>query len=79
MFQIVDDLLDVEQTTEQAGKRTGKDQAAGKLTFPHILGVKRSREEIERLRAAGVEALGGLGPEANALRSLAAFLAERSA
>ena len=50
MFQIVDDLLDVEQTTEHLGKRSSKDAEAGKLTFPEVLGVERSRREIDRLR-----------------------------
>ncbi|MGP1345405.1 MAG: polyprenyl synthetase family protein [Phycisphaerales bacterium] len=43
IFQIVDDLLDVEQTTEHLGKRAGKDAEAGKLTFPTIHGIERSR------------------------------------
>jgi len=79
MFQIVDDLLDVEQTPEQTGKRTRKDEAAGKLTFPRVLGPKRSRQEVERLRAASVDALGDFGAEADPLRTLADFLATRSA
>jgi geranylgeranyl pyrophosphate synthase len=39
MFQVVDDLLDVTQTTEHIGKATGKDEALGKLTFPGLLGT----------------------------------------
>ena len=78
MFQIIDDLLDVEQTPEQTGKRTRKDEAAGKLTFPRVLGLKRSRDEVERLRAASVDALCGFGAEADPLRELAGFLATRS-
>ncbi|MCA9305258.1 MAG: polyprenyl synthetase family protein [Phycisphaerales bacterium] len=49
MFQLVDDLLDVEQSTEQLGKRSGKDAEAGKLTYPVVMGVEASRMEAARL------------------------------
>ena len=47
MFQIVDDLLDVTQTTSHLGKTAGKDAEQGKLTFPGLLGVDASKEEVE--------------------------------
>ena len=43
-FQIVDDILDVTATEEQMGKKTGKDAAIGKLTYPALVGVEKSRE-----------------------------------
>ncbi|MGH7779308.1 MAG: polyprenyl synthetase family protein [Candidatus Binataceae bacterium] len=76
-FQVVDDLLDVEATTEQMGKRTGKDEAAGKNTFPTLLGLEESHgfaRELER-RAHG--ALAGFGARAQALREIATFVVER--
>ena len=78
MFQIVDDLLDVEQTSEHAGKRTGKDAAAGKLTFPGVLGVARSRQEVGKLRESALAELTPLGPAAGGLRNLTEYLATRT-
>jgi geranylgeranyl diphosphate synthase type II len=55
-FQIVDDILDVEGDAAALGKTAGKDAAAGKLTYPALLGVERSktmaREAITRAAAA---------------------------
>ncbi len=78
MFQIVDDLLDVEHTQEHTGKRTRKDAGAGKLTFPGFLGVEASRREIERLRAASVQAVQPLGNSAKSLGAIADYLASRT-
>lgn len=78
MFQIVDDLLDVTQTTEHLGKRTGKDQDAGKLTYPGVMGVEASRAEVRRLHAISIDALAGLGGAADPLRDLASYMAVRT-
>lgn len=78
MFQIVDDLLDVEQSAEHTGKRTGKDAQADKLTFPAIVGVERARKMVEDLRNQAIEGLSDLGPSAEPLRVVAAFLARRT-
>ena len=78
MFQVVDDLLDVTQTTEQLGKTAGKDVVQDKLTYPALLGVDASRREVERLRAEALAALAPLGPEARQLRELCEFLAVRT-
>ncbi|MEX2217519.1 MAG: polyprenyl synthetase family protein [Phycisphaerales bacterium] len=77
MFQIIDDLLDVESHHDTAGKRTGKDAAQGKLTYPSILGLKGSRAEVRRLHDEALSALRPLGPDAEGLRSLCRLLAER--
>ncbi len=77
MFQVVDDLLDETQTTEQLGKATGKDRHQGKLTYPGIMGIERSRAEVKRLHDAALGALEGLGPPAEHLRVLCGFLAVR--
>lgn len=79
MFQIVDDLLDSEGTPEQTGKRTRKDAAAGKLTFPGVLGAAASRVEVERLNEEACRALEILGPRATPLADLAIWMTSRSA
>ncbi len=78
MFQIVDDLLDVEQSGEQVGKRTGKDAEAGKLTYPAILGVEATRAEIARLERKALDALGPFGTSGEKLGDMARSLARRT-
>jgi geranylgeranyl pyrophosphate synthase len=78
MYQIVDDLLDVTQTTEHLGKAAGKDASRHKLTYPAVHGIEGSRQEIERLRQAGIGALAPLGPAADPLRRMCDRLAERT-
>jgi len=76
-FQVVDDLLDVEATTEQMGKRTGKDEAAGKATFPSLLGIEKSRQFARELEHRALDALSAFGPTADPLRAIATFVVER--
>ena len=78
MFQIVDDLLDVTQTTAHLGKKAGKDQDAGKRTYPGVCGVDHSRREVQRLHGAAKEALTALGDAAAPLAQLADYLAVRT-
>ncbi len=78
MFQIVDDLLDVTQTAEHTGKATGKDQQAGKLTFPGLLGIEGSRREVARLQEASLGAIATLGAAAQPLRDLCVAMAVRT-
>ena len=78
MFQIVDDLIDATQTAEHAGKATGKDAAAGKLTYPAVHGIEASRHEIARLRSEALEAIAPLETAASPLRDLLEFLANRT-
>lgn len=77
MFQIVDDLLDVTQTTEQLGKAANKDADHGKLTYPGLLGVERSREEVARLQGHAHQVLTPLGDHADKLHELCDYLAVR--
>ena len=60
-FQVIDDILDVTQTTDKLGKTAGKDVAATKATYPAIFGLEPSREEARRLTEAAHAALGLLG------------------
>lgn len=78
IFQIVDDLLDVTQTSEHTGKRTGKDIDAGKMTYPGVLGIEASRQEVARLSAEALAAIAPLGAPAAALRSLCIEMSDRT-
>ena len=77
MFQVVDDLLDIEATPEQTGKRTRKDAPAGKLTFPGLLGVEASRAEAKRLTQEAAAAARVLGPGAEPMIQLAEAMSQR--
>jgi farnesyl diphosphate synthase len=76
-FQIADDILDVESTSEALGKATGKDAGRGKATLVDALGLEEARAERDRLAHAATMALAGFGREADLLRRAAAFAAER--
>ena len=70
-FQIVDDILDVEQSSEALGKTAGKDAAQKKITFPAVYGVERSREMAEEQRLAAHLALQPFDDRAQRLKELA--------
>lgn len=78
MFQVVDDILDVTQSSAQLGKTAGKDQAQDKLTYPALLGLDASREHVQQLLADARSALEPVGDRANPLADLAAYMAVRS-
>jgi geranylgeranyl diphosphate synthase type II len=76
-FQVIDDILDVTQSTEMLGKTAGKDQAVEKSTYPAVLGLDASRREAARLTKAAMDALEPFGKRAARLREIAAHLLER--
>jgi len=76
-FQIVDDVLDVTQTSEQLGKTAGKDAATEKATYPALFGIDASLEKADSLVARADAALAGFGESAATLRELAEFLVQR--
>src|SRR5467141_4290814 len=76
-FQVIDDILDVTQTSEKLGKSAGKDVAARKATYPAVIGLEKSRAEARRLTRRAHEALSVFGHRAEALHSLANYLLER--
>ena len=78
-FQIVDDVLDVEQSSEALGKTAGKDAKQQKITFPAVYGLDRSRAMAEQERIAAHQALREFGESADRLRELADFVVQRTA
>jgi geranylgeranyl diphosphate synthase, type II len=76
-FQITDDLLDVEGSAEQTGKRVHKDAARGKLTYPSLLGPADSRRRAEQLCRQAQEHLAFLGPAGQRLAALVQLVMER--
>ena len=76
-FQIADDLIDHGGDEAAAGKRTGKDIAAGKATFVSLLGPERARQQATVLVEQAIEHLAEHGSEADLLRAIARFAIER--
>ena len=76
-FQVIDDILDVTQTSEKLGKSAGKDVAAQKATYPAVIGLEKSRLEAKRLTGQAHAALAVFGKKAETLRALANHLLER--
>jgi geranylgeranyl diphosphate synthase type II len=76
-FQVIDDILDVTQTSEKLGKSAGKDVAAKKATYPAVIGLDKSRAEAKRLTKQAHHALSIFGTKAEALHALANHLLER--
>jgi len=76
-FQIVDDVLDVTQTSEQLGKTAGKDTAAEKATYPALFGIEESLKRADRLVRTADTALDSFGQRADTLKALARFLVDR--
>lgn len=76
-FQVIDDILDVTQSTEVLGKTAGKDAAVEKTTYPSVLGLDASRKEAAKLTKQAMAALEPLGKKAGRLREIAASLLER--
>lgn len=76
-FQVIDDILDVTQSTEVLGKTAGKDQAVEKSTYPAIIGLDASRKEAAKLTKAAMDALAPFGKKGERLREIAASLLQR--
>jgi len=76
-FQIVDDVLDVTQTSDQLGKTAGKDAAAQKVTYPALFGVEESVRKADSLVNAAFSELESFGERAETLKELARYLVER--
>jgi geranylgeranyl diphosphate synthase, type II len=76
-FQVIDDILDVTQSSEKLGKTAGKDANAQKATYPAIHGIEKSRKEAKRLTNLAHKSLSVFAKKADDLRSLADYLLAR--
>lgn len=76
-FQIVDDILDVEESSEALGKTAGKDAQQKKITFPAVYGLDESRRMAEQERLCAHEAVAMFGSRADRLRQLADLIVQR--
>ena len=76
-FQIVDDLLDISESSATLGKTAGKDVAQGKLTWPALLGVDAARGEVDRLLGVALENAGMIAGPVNSLGAIARYICER--
>ncbi len=76
-FQVIDDILDVTQSSEQLGKTAGKDAAVQKATYPSIVGLAKSRKIAADLTAKAYAALKPFRGQAVALEALADYLLKR--
>jgi geranylgeranyl diphosphate synthase type II len=76
-FQVIDDILDVTQTTEKLGKSAGKDIAAQKATYPALLGLEKAKKEADRLTHRARAALKPFGKAAAPLSAIADYLLKR--
>lgn len=76
-FQISDDILDVESSSEVTGKDSGADAEKGKLTYPAFFGMTESREHCAALIAKAKEGLGAFGPQADILEAIADLVGNR--
>jgi len=76
-FQVIDDILDVTQTSEKLGKSAGKDVAAEKTTYPSVIGLEASKREAKKLTEAAMAALKPFGKRGETLRAIADFLLVR--
>jgi len=76
-FQVIDDILDVTQTSEKLGKSAGKDVAAQKATYPAVFGLEKSRKEAQRLTKQALASIKPFGEKGAMLKVLADYLLER--
>ena len=76
-FQIADDILDIEGTTEEIGKDAGSDEARGKATYPAVIGLSAAKEEAQAMMDEALRALDVFGEEAEPLREIARYIVKR--
>ena len=78
VFQIRDDLLEIEQDTATLGKNAGSDQANNKSTYPTVLGVEGARRRADTIYSGALEALAAAGDDSGGLQWIAEFILRRS-
>jgi geranylgeranyl pyrophosphate synthase len=77
-FQVQDDILDVESSTEQLGKQQGSDAANNKSTYTSLLGLERARNQAASLYQQSIDSLEVFADRAEPLRQLASFIVNRA-
>ena len=77
-FQVADDILDVCASSEQLGKTAGKDARAGKMTYPAVVGIEKSKRLARKLADEATAVLQPFGQKADTLRQLAIALLQRT-
>jgi len=77
-FQIVDDILDMTQSSQELGKTAGKDAASVKATWPAVYGIEQSRHDADQLIADAFTAVEPFGAAADPLKALAKYLTTRT-
>jgi farnesyl diphosphate synthase len=77
-FQVRDDILDVEASSEQLGKTAGKDAAQAKSTYPALLGMAGAKAKLDELASVMQTALAPFGPRADSLKALGELAINRS-
>ena len=78
-FQVQDDILDIQSDTETLGKQQGADVAAGKPTYPSIIGMEQAKQKLFKLHEKAINSLEEFGKEANLLREIADYIVKRIA
>ena len=78
-FQIIDDILDIEGSTEELGKPAGSDRRKKKMTYPALFGVEGARQKAGTLITGAIEAISMFPSGADPLREIARYLFERRA
>lgn len=77
-FQIVDDILDIEGTTEKLGKPKGSDEKKGKMTYPKVFGIEASKKKAKELIDIALRAIENFDQKAEPLREIAKYIIKRS-
>lgn len=77
-FQIVDDILDIESSTEQLGKPKGSDIERGKMTYPRVFGMEKSKQKARDLIEEAIESLKTFDHKAEPLRQIAKYIIKRT-
>jgi len=77
-FQVQDDLLDIEGSTDVIGKPQGSDVARSKPTYPALLGLDGARQHLAELLQTAKASLERFGPEADPLRAMADYVVART-
>jgi len=78
-FQIIDDILDIEGTTQELGKTAGSDDRKKKLTYPSLFGIEEARRKAKDLIKAAADALRNFSSEADPLRDITQYIIKRRA